>query len=433
VNTIEDRLRDAYRTAAETIQPGTLRDLRSQPAETARGRGKARTRRLLIPLAAAVAVTAVVTGLALTGSLLGAGDRQHATSELGPDVPRFYVQAAPAQVSREAASLGLDPLHVYDTATGKVVSTIHAPKGTLLSGNVVALADDRTFLTAAYPGSVQTDLIPPGQCLTHLYEFHLSDAGEPTPLSQLPITIPGQLTSLSVTPDGRMIAYATELSCAPTSGTRAQIGVINVTTHQARSWPMRLLSDFSIVENVALSADGRELAFSERFLTANADTRVARILPTNALAGSYDERSTVMPRSADTMWAAPSADGASVYTCSFPNSKYGLGRSSGRVTYRINSIASGRRQVLVSFPAQRYPICGASLDTSGRYLLIQLTQGQPTCPQGVTPAETASSVCENRPQNRLVVEDLHTGRVTDLPHGGPSLGPLWGSPASIAW
>jgi hypothetical protein len=377
-----------------------------QATRPARRRARPRRTRPLIPLAAAAAVVAVVTGLAIAASLLGASNRQPGgTSPLWPGVPRFYVEA-----------LKINPLEVYDTATGQVVATIQAPKGTLFDGQVVALAGDRTFLTAASPGSLSTDL---GPCITRLYKFQLNDAGQPGPLIPLPITVPGEpdvSNSLSVTPDGRMIAYATDLGCRPIAGSWLEIGVINLATRRVRSWTLRQQSGGDVIYSAALSADGRELVFSEgSFPSTGPATTVARILPTSAPPGSFDQRSTVVPGSADWSWVALNADGGLLYACSRP--LLGVlagGRTTGATTYSIDSIASSRRQVIASWPPQQYPICGASLDTSGRYLLIQLVK------QASEP-------------NRLVLVDLRTGQLRNIRRGGPSPGIYGGIAASIAW
>ncbi len=395
-------------------------------------------RRLMAAAAAAAAVAAVVTGLAVAASLLGAGSRQPGgTSPLGPGVPRFYVEA-----------LKIDPLEVHDTATGQVVATINPPNGTFFDGQVVALAGDRTFLTAASPGSIATDLNP---CVTRFYEFHLNDAGQPGPLIPLQITIPGHpdvSNNLSVTPDGRMIAYATDLGCRPIAGSSLEIGVINLATRQVRSWTLRQRTSDSVLYSVALSADGRQLVFSQgSFPQAGPSTTVARILPTSAPAGSFDQRSTVVSPAAD--WAALSADGRLLYACSRP--MLGVlagGRTTGSVTYYIETIASGRQQVIASWPPQQYPICGASLDTSGRYLLIQLVKDQPvkTICSGIPmptrsapvsrPTPRGSSVqfnCVSLEPNRLVLVDLRTGQLRNLRHGGPLPVMYGGISESIAW
>ena len=140
---------------------------------------------------------------------------------------------------------------------------------------------------------------------------------------------------------------------------------VNLATRQVRSWTLRDRTGSSVLYSVALSADGRQLVFSQgSFPAAGPSTMVARILPTGAPAGSFDQRSTVVSPAAE--WAALSADGRVLYTCSKP--LLGVlagGRTTGGVTYSVDSIANGRHQVIASWPPQQYPICGASLDTSG--------------------------------------------------------------------
>ncbi len=403
MSTIEDRLRDAYRAATETIQPETIPDLPGLAKRPAHSPAKSRRARALIPLAAAASVAAIVAALALA-SPLGAGNGQPGgTAVLPPGMPRFFVQV----VSKNL-------LQVHETATGTVAASITPPRGTYFDGLVAATAGDRTFLTTVSPGSgVPLRGLPsPKTCVTEFYKFRLNDAGQPGPLTSLHITVPANdylFNNISVTPDGRTIAYAPNLDCA--AQTRMGVRLINVSTGQVRSWSLDI---GSVITSVALSADGRQLSFTQIPISHFPGTPGARILPTNAPAGPADQHSRLVVRGA--YWAAPNADGSSLYTCQPAESIYpGSGNPVGATTtsYDVYSIVSGRREVVASWRAQGF--CAASLDASGRYLLVALGSGSP-------PA-----------QYRLVVLDLRTRKITNIPsrHLSPG-GGLLAAP-TIAW
>src|SRR6202035_3851836 len=124
----EDRLRDAFRADAQTIQPGTIRpraDLAdvSDPAPGGRARGIGSAgprRRLLISLSAAAAVIAIVGAAALVSS---------GSSPVVPVVgsrtaaPGGPVQAAP----RYLVGLLSNGLGVYNAATGRRITVITPP------------------------------------------------------------------------------------------------------------------------------------------------------------------------------------------------------------------------------------------------------------------------------------------------------------------
>ncbi|HTZ29223.1 MAG TPA: hypothetical protein VMC83_34805, partial [Streptosporangiaceae bacterium] len=109
MNTLEDRLRDAYRAAAETVRPETIhQDAILSPPDHARRRTRrtgqagraghgASWRRLLIPLAAAVAVIAVaaVVAVLLPRAAPGLGRGKPTTGPATPTLlttPAYFVE-----------------------------------------------------------------------------------------------------------------------------------------------------------------------------------------------------------------------------------------------------------------------------------------------------------------------------------------------------
>ena len=384
-------------------------------ARRALSRLRARRARVWVPLAAAAAVTALVASLVITSPFgsganrAGSGANRAGTgatvySAPPAGAPRFYVDAT-----------GVGPLRVYDTATGKVIATIQPPPGTTFSGEVAATAGEHTFVTAAAPNT--------GPCVARLYEFRLSQRGQPGPLAPLGITVNGNFTEyndLSITPDGRMIGYAIALpGCYHVAGATGELGVINLVTRQIKTWTFS--QPIANTNSMALSAAGRRLAFTQWVAVAGHTPSTSpqliwqqpeeRILPTSATPGRADQHSAVVARPAS--WGALNRDGSELYVC---RQVAGTSAARGSVTFAAVSLTTGRSQVIASWPDQLQPECAASLDSSGRYLLIQLLNDQR----------------DNGPP-RLVIVDLRTGRLTNLRPAAftPSVYPT--TDVSIAW
>ncbi|HEX3923598.1 MAG TPA: hypothetical protein VHY31_15020 [Streptosporangiaceae bacterium] len=388
MSALEDRLRDAYRAATQTVQPGAVPDLPAQLGTPQRPpRARPRWTRVLIPVAAAAAVTA----LGVTASLLATGHSGPAAG--GPAMPRFYV---------ESPEKG--PLTVYNTATGAVASTIRLPYGLTFTGQVAATGDGRTFVAAF----VTADIGQVTPCVTHLYEFRLSQSGRPAPPSRIVATVPGVLLGaddLAVSADGLTIGYASlHDSCYPNRLTSAEVvGVVNVATGQSRSWALPATDVIGSVGSVALSADGGQLAFSQLPVSAQPartpPVSQVRTLATSAPDGPADRYSQVVARSAEVVALSP--DGQSAYLCDAPSSN-SVGPA-GTATYTVQSLITGKRRFIGRWQDQPRPRCQATLDPSGRYLLISLPD------QG------------SLRRGHFVVADLRTGQLTTLwPSGGKS-------------
>jgi hypothetical protein len=419
MSNLEDRLRDAFRADAETVRPQTLPDPPARPVRRARKRPGSPLARAVAPLAAAAAVTAVAIGVALvtpqlpghghpgpgasasspsrlrglTGSpvspeatgpvpspVLGpAASRGVLTFPAAPGTPRFFVTVS-------IALGGADSLVVRDTATGKIVSRIDPPSGTVFK-TVAAPADDRTFVTPIASNS---------GCTSQLYQFQLNSQGQPGPLVPLHITVPGNYSEsgdLAITPDGRTIAYATYLCGRGMS----EVGVIKLATRHVTVWTT---SGPQFLAYLSLSADGSLLAY---------DTLPgARILNTSAPAGPLLERSQIVSRTAD--WAVLAGNGASLYACTIsPAGQAGLRQ--GTLTYGTDSIATGHQQVIARWPGLPDPQCSASLDPSGQYLLVQYPVSVPNASDWVRPA----------------ILNLRFGRLTQI------AAPAYYGPLDIAW
>ncbi len=383
--------------AAEGSANRTPAALAPRPGRPRAGRPVigARRGRVLIPLAAAVAVAAVAIGIAAAGPLLRAGRQPSAPA---PAVPRFFVDS-PNSVNPPSDTA----LRVYATATGGLVASIQPPHGRIFT-EVAALSAD-TFVASASTES--------GRCSAALYEFRLGSGGVPGPLRSLGVTVPGnfvQWNVLASARNGQSVAYATGLpGCAYPARSAGQagfnngeIGLVNLATGKTRVWT----TTGAFTTSLGLSADGRSLVFTQWVLghgsSANGDSH---LLPAGAPAGSADQRSRIV--SEPVGWAALNAHGTTMYAC-----RVSAGQT---LTYYAESTAGGRQRVLASWPRQVQASCSASLDPTGSYLLIQLLRHNQKDSGWI----------------QLVRLDIRTGQLTDLPRAA-ALG-LAGSPVSIAW
>jgi hypothetical protein len=321
-------------------------------------------------------------------------------------VPQFYVTVW------IGAGSGTDSLVARNTATGKVTGRIQppgpasAPPFSAVFGSIAATAGDRAFITA---------VIPATGCTSELYQFQLNARGQPGPLVPLHITVPGLVSerpgglpansALAITPDGRTIAYDAGL-CArlPGQGFLAvnlgEVGVIDLATRQVRVWATSgQLTQFT---GLSLSDDGGLLGYSTISGT--------RVLRTSAPGGSMFARSRIVSRRV--IWAAIAGDGASLYGCSV--SLYRSGNwplpTVGTLTYSVISLASGRQQVIASWPGRSYPQCFARLDPSGGHLLVEF------------PAVSGAA-----DRLRPAILDLRSGRLTDV------AAPAFSGPLDVAW
>jgi hypothetical protein len=410
VSTLEDKLRDAFRADAQTIRPDTI------PAITvARGRPAARRARLLIPVAAAMATAAIAAGVWGTSSLLhsrsqssgatapygrGAVSRpvQHNPAPaaggplpepvLGQQAPRAVPASTPARglprflVTDEPANVPhADDLLITSTETGKIAGIVRPPRGKFF-GSLTATAGDRTFVAAVMPDNAQP-------CVNQLYQFQVTASGQPGPLVALHIAVPGNFNepdTLTITPDGRTIAYASYIC----GRVREEYGVIDLATRRVRIWGTGIIAPAvgdGFPAGLSLSADGRLLAFAEV-------GGPARILSTGARPGSILDRSRIL--SGDSYWVALAGDESAFYGCTM-SPPPASAPPHGSLTYFWQTIGGNPgRHVFASWPDVSSPQCLASLDPSGRYLLIQLPVGHG----------------DLRP-----VIDLRTGRTTPVPVG----------------
>jgi hypothetical protein len=220
---LEDQLRKAFRAKASDITPPPPPlELQPRPVlgPAARGRGSGvgtPRQRWLVPLAAAVAVLAIVAGAISVGHALQ-GHQTPPTAPIQRNVPRYYV-AVVADHTPYRLAANFDPARstvatVRDTATGSVIARVKAPAPYLGFSLVSGAADDRTFVLLAYGPPVKAQASH-GQLAgpERLYVLHINpsssaEAGR-AQLTALPANdIPAgtQITNLALSPDGQALA-----------------------------------------------------------------------------------------------------------------------------------------------------------------------------------------------------------------------------------
>ena len=378
---LEERLRDAYRGAADAVAPATVRVL-GEPAAPRPGPGPrpARWWPGLAPLAAAAAVTVI----AVLAAVLAKPPGQDLRSAAPAAAPKFLI----------VVPISRSPLQVRDVATGALVATVTLPtEPGSQAPTADAAADGRTYI-----GSVATadgyhyvvSLLRLSHCRSWLYQFQLNARGQPSavrPFAPLP-TVGAELQSLTVSGDGQMIAYNMS-ACAGSAPQPFYVAVTNIRTGQTKRWSTSAGGDLS------LTADGSMLYYD-----INLGTAVVRGMPTSVPPGPAAGHSRTVLRAAafgptdDIGFAAVSPDGGTLYFATFPEGP--LGPGAGQV--RALNLATGRSRVVYA-PAGRPGLVTA--DPAVRNFLLQIPQ---------------------RGTLRLARLDLATGRVTELPSGwlGPA-------------
>ena len=363
MNTIEDRLRDAYRAAAQTVRPESIRGAPGQPPRAARpgprpaSSARSRRNRIMVPLAAAAAVAliAVAATVVLPGTRTGQGPGGAAASGA---LPRFFLASPQTQTGEHTA--------VFSATTGRELALLTPPRPGWAISAAAATGNDRTFVLAAASGS--------GCGTTTLYRLRLTARGRPSSLA--PLTAPrikGSVTALAASADGRTIAYATEF-CGATSDSPGAIGVVHAGTGQTRQWTWRP-DPGQTIDSVTITANGRliEYAASPTKITSSGSAqslpvRTLRLLPADAPPGRAAQRSravVTMSRAAPAELfnsAAIAPDGRTLYFCTQRDSDH-HGRSV--MVLRGYNLATGASPVLHEFGLGIYCMLGVS----GQHLL----------------------------------------------------------------
>jgi hypothetical protein len=409
VNTLEDRLRDAYRAAAETVRPETIHsDAILSPPDHARRRAR-RTgqggpgpsrRRVLIPLAAAAAVLAVVVAMAvlLPRATPGVGHGKSAAGKATPvllTTPAYFVELNWTQHPS---------MYVINATTGA-------------QGARISLPFPRTDLTSVATGDGQTFIVAataPEGCSTTLYRFTLAANGTPSAMTAF-TTIHRQIGDpwdMAVSAGARFIAYQTmacrdispeQLLKAAKGGQtqRGYLSVLNTVTGRTKQWTYRTkLAEFLPgTGNVSISANGSVVGFSNVVIDSSAPAgnlaAHARVVATNGEFGA----------ATDVGGLNVSPDGKTAY---FETNKVANDKpvwTSWQL--RAFDLATGQTHLVRNFRGTEGGPAAVTFDPTGSYIVVEY-------------------VTRNGPTTNLVRLDLATGQ-------GASLNANWAVDPEIAW
>jgi hypothetical protein len=398
VNTLEDRLRDAYRAAAETVRPEAIlpKAILSPPN---RVRRRAAHGRPAISLAAAAAVIAVAATAAvlLPRAAPGLGGGKPAGGQPPPaplTTPGYFV----------ALNWMVRPyMLVINATTGKQGAriTLPFPAADLTS---VATGDGQTFVVAAPE---------PGRCRTSLYRFSLGADGTPTAMTPF-TTVPGVVPTpwdMAVSGSGQIVAYDA-LACGQRSVRQlagagklrrlAEAGytqqgfltVVNTATGLIKRWTFEDNDDSG--GRVSISADGGVVGIGNR------------VLDTSAAPGSLAAHSRAVATEGEfgpsTMLGGlnVSPDGRTVYFSTFKTASDKP--VWGSFQLRAFDLATRQTRLVRGFPGADLRV---TFDPTGRYLL-------------------AGSMLRTGPATKLARFDIATGQLTQL-------NTSWAVNPEIAW
>jgi len=402
MNSLEDRLRDAYHAAADTVKAETLRGAPDRgagrdsargalPAESRRAGdssrrsrldrpGWSRGRMLGVPLAAAAAAAAiaVTSSIAVPRVFSGQPAREQAPvgglaqgypgNRLpGAAPPRFFVSIQPSTSNVDYATT----LSVFNSATGRLVGRLASPVPNRYFQTVAALGNDRTFVVAASPGQASGKW---RTCGTWLYRFRLTPQGRPVGLTLLMPKLAGFAypNALAASADGSTVAYDV-LNCVETRAgvvrDYGHVGVLNVPSDRVKNW---IYKSPAIPVSLSLSADGSLLDMvsnPSNGTRAGSDSwNRAWLLHTRAAPGQLGQRYRKVAGPPEGVAAAVLSPTGSVTDAITISSA----RNSSRLTFGAYQTATGRliRQLRV-FPRLGSTFePGLSPDISGRYVLV---------------------------------------------------------------
>ena len=312
MNRLEERLRDAYQAAADTVtqemNPPDLTGVKRR-ASWPRAAWRIPANRLTAPLAAAASV-AVITVATSVIATMGPGHGR--VPPAGPgnwklrsvtSVSQGYARATIPAAARPKYYLGVQnathgpteyafAAYVYSSATGQRTGKLTLPRSDLWVRAVASLGNG-TYVAAA------TKDWPRFGCRSWLYQFSLNAAGQPTGVKPLVVPqVSGWAMQISGSGDGR-VAVLTTARCIrgrtqPMNSHDERDIAISLPSGKTTNWaPWPAGSDLvpeNLVPTGSLSATGRMLGFVAIGGHPHAfglDDQAAYVMLTRHVAGRY--------------------------------------------------------------------------------------------------------------------------------------------------
>ncbi|GAA2596770.1 hypothetical protein SMC26_00640 [Actinomadura fulvescens] len=342
---IEDRLRDALRATADTIDDDRYRPLPERPRRPS-------LRARLAPVLAPLAVVILLVGF-LAARQWSEPDEPERPQHPPAAMPKFFAAL------KEGTGDTRSRLHVRESGTGRVLDTFRAPWGITLQA-VTTTAGGQTFLATSRPVSGKP-------CASSIHRVRVNGEGK---IIQNEFLNAGNIRggtnesgSIAVTPDGRHLAYAAG-TCD--GGDNTELGIIDLETGRQRVW--KETGDASL-GNLSWSRDGERLFFV-RHLAESGEARMMDV--SNAQEGTVGDRSEPLWRSdrdQSVRGVVPDATGGKVVVATFQGaSRDGKQRQGSEVleiavdTRRVVGRVLSRRDL-----PHRFDIFQP--DVTGRYIL----------------------------------------------------------------
>jgi hypothetical protein len=227
-----------------------------------------RWRNWLAPVAAAVAVVAVLAGsLAISGAI----GRHHGAAKTSGNpaaavaaagVPRYFV-ALPGSIQGSGAPRAV----VGATATGAVLGTVTAPTPYSVFTWAAASGNDRVFVLAA-----QRPMKRPGPSQSRFYRLVLSRSGRPGPLELLRVPPQtGDINGFAMSPNGKKLAMS--LLPGTTKKQPGGIEVFSLTNGDlfGWTWPGSLIGwTKPFARSLSWEADNRTLLYQVNIASSHA-------------------------------------------------------------------------------------------------------------------------------------------------------------------
>jgi hypothetical protein len=404
VTDIETRLREGLRAEAARVQPHLLRELRVPARRRRRGapRRGPRMLRWLAPLAAALAVVAVISAVRLTVDARPRAPRPVAdmspavTAAPAAPMPQYYVSA---NVHTQ------DRAWINDSATGQVIAKVGVPGQLPIA--ITAAADDRTFII------VFQDLYR-GQFVTFT-RLTLGADGHPASFRKLPLKLPAStalqgaadVADVALSPDGQTLALSLTIEVSTAAlkanpkadqNVKSEIELVSLRTGATRTWAAAP-GDF--IEDLSWARGSQTLAFlaAAQHSTPNDNASQVRVLDVSRPPGGLLTSSSRVPlRTAgglvQSMLVTDNGSRVVAFT-RLPPAK-GVRKGRGTLILAEYSASTGRQLQVLSRLLTRngFPADGVvnSADPSGQHLLVNTLRADGTYTVLVPPTPKVTTV-----------------------------------------